>query len=185
MSVNDSIIVYDDMFTHVENHHYYGIARNASYINNNVDTFDTAISPIEYKWVCRFTADYIQEVNLVEKYRERLSCLQKYRQIKVISQYINYSSADTLDLEHIDDASMEKDDHITFLHYACIEWHPNWYGETLFYNDKLTEIEKAIIPRPGRVVVFDSRIRHSARPPSRLSPYSRYVYVTKLKAEMK
>ena len=57
--------------------------------------------------------------------------------------------------------------------YTCIIylnpiWHPSWQGETMLYNPEGTDIIKAIIPKPGRILFFDSRIPHQARPPHRL-----------------
>jgi hypothetical protein len=50
---------------------------------------------------------------------------------------------------------------ITVLYHANYEWDTNWGGENLFYNDIVTDISKAVLYVPGRLVVFDSRIPHS------------------------
>ena len=39
-------------------------------------------------------------------------------------------------------------------------WIPNYGGETIFYDDKL-DIVHAVVPKPGRVVIFDGRIHTS------------------------
>jgi hypothetical protein len=56
---------------------------------------------------------------------------------------------------------------ITGLVYVHPEWRAEWEGETLFYDDAREEIIRAVVPKPGRVVLFDARIPHTARPPGR------------------
>ena len=53
------------------------------------------------------------------------------------------------------------------LFYANPPWHPEWAGETVFYNESKDEFVRSVYPRPGRVVIFDGRIWHNARIPSR------------------
>ena len=91
------------------------------------------------------------------------------------------------------DSRLGPEESFTALWYPNLDWHPNWGGETLFYhldttdteffneslnynkdktelhtqlNDMLYECEiTAVIPKPGRVVIFDSGILHSGRCP--------------------
>ena len=62
--------------------------------------------------------------------------------------------------------------------YLNDEWHRDWGGETIFY-DLNDEITKAVLPKPGRVVSFDGRIPHSARPPLTAAHRPRYITVMK------
>jgi SM-20-related protein len=55
----------------------------------------------------------------------------------------------------------------TALYYPHLRWHPDWGGETLFFNETRDDLVKAIYSKPGRLVVFDSAIPHVARPVSR------------------
>ena len=50
--------------------------------------------------------------------------------------------------------------------YVNTHWDHKWYGETLFYNESLSNIELAIQYRPNQVVLFDPKIPHSVRPQS-------------------
>ena len=70
----------------------------------------------------------------------------------------------------------------TALYYANYEWHYDWSGETVFYNDARDEIIRAVYPRPGRIAVFDGRIPHVAREPNRICPVVRYTVAIKLYA---
>ena len=46
-------------------------------------------------------------------------------------------------------------------------WTISYAGETIFTNNEQTEILSSVIPKPGRVVVFDGQIPHCAREVSR------------------
>jgi len=56
----------------------------------------------------------------------------------------------------------------TVVLYLNRKWHPTWQGETMLYNNSGTDIVKAVVPNPGRVLLFDARIPHQGRPPHRL-----------------
>tara|TARA_B100001250_G_scaffold318303_1_gene280940 strand:+ start:15973 stop:16569 length:597 start_codon:yes stop_codon:yes gene_type:complete len=71
----------------------------------------------------------------------------------------------------------------TMMVYLNSHWHPNYGGETIFYDDEL-EIYKSILPKPGRVVIFDGRIPHSARTPTPYYLHNRYVLIFKYKGIM-
>lgn len=66
---------------------------------------------------------------------------------------------------------------MTVLYYANPAWDVDWGGETVFYEE--TEIMRAVIPRPGRVVVFSASLEHSARPPTSLLEHYRYTIAMK------
>ncbi len=91
--------------------------------------------------------------------------------------YVNaysYGDCPTVHVDHL------KDGHFTVLYYANYEWSHNWSGETVFYNDAMDEIIRAVYPKPGRIVAFDSRIPHVAREPNRICPVVRYTIAIKL-----
>ena len=55
-----------------------------------------------------------------------------------------------------------------------VDYHPNFGGETIFYDDKLNA-SRVISPKPGRVVIFDGRIPHKGTPPTFRYPVPRYI----------
>ncbi len=91
--------------------------------------------------------------------------------------YVNaysYGDCPTVHVDHLQDGRF------TVLYYANFEWDHNWSGETVFYNQAMDEIIRAVYPKPGRIVVFDSRIPHVAREPNRICPVVRYTIAMKL-----
>src|ERR1041385_6199770 len=55
---------------------------------------------------------------------------------------------------------------VTALYFANPRWDTNWTGETIFYNDDVEPLY-AVIPRPGRLVVYSADILHRGGVPSR------------------
>ena len=66
----------------------------------------------------------------------------------------------------------------TVMFYTNSKWHRDWGGETVFY-DFDDNIIKSVLPKAGRVVSFDGRIPHSARPPVTAAYEPRYITVMK------
>jgi len=68
---------------------------------------------------------------------------------------------------------------VTLLYYPMMEWHPNWHGETLFYNESFESKEKSaagatdspcasVLPRKNRFIAFDAKIFHVGMAPAPL-----------------
>lgn len=77
--------------------------------------------------------------------------------------YCNAHTFDNIPSPHIDSNLKNA---LTMLLYGNHIWKPEWAGETVFFKDG--EIFKSVLPKPGRVVLFNSNILHCARVPTRL-----------------
>jgi len=73
------------------------------------------------------------------------------------------------------------DNQATMIVYLNEYWIPNYGGETIFYDNNL-DILHAVVPKPGRVVIFDGRIPHSARTPTPYFLWNRYMLAYKFMA---
>jgi hypothetical protein len=96
---------------------------------------------------------------------------------KFVSHYINaYKNGDITAL-HVDESDL------TALIYGNPKWDINWGAETIFTETKSpdTEIIASVIPKPGRLVIFDSSIPHAGRPPSPSFSNHRYSVAYNLK----
>lgn len=84
---------------------------------------------------------------------------------------------------HRDNPFLDDDTAYTLVYFANMEWHPQLYGETLFHGDDATtgdftgkyekdqprnfpigDIENVVAPRPGRIMLWDSRYMHQIKP---------------------
>ena len=61
------------------------------------------------------------------------------------------------------------------LYQANPEWRPEWYGETLFYDDNAKDVIYTNEYTPGRLIWFDGNIPHTFRPPSQIAPFFRFT----------
>lgn len=91
--------------------------------------------------------------------------------------YCNQSSYGDMLFTHTD--SQPGNAEVTALWYIAPRWDPEWGGETLFYTEA-GDAEFVVSPRPGRLVLFDGRIRHAGRPPSRVCAIPRLTFALKL-----
>lgn len=69
--------------------------------------------------------------------------------------------------------------HFTALYYPHLAWHPNFAGETVFFNETGTDILASVFPKPNRLVVFPGTIPHVARGVSRKCPELRMTLMFK------
>jgi SM-20-related protein len=69
--------------------------------------------------------------------------------------------------------------HFTAIYYPHLTWHPNWAGETVFFNASGDEIIASIYPRPNRLLVFPGTLAHVARGVSRVCPEMRITLMFK------
>ena len=67
----------------------------------------------------------------------------------------------------------------SILVYLNNYWHMDWAGETVIFDDQ-GDIEKSVLPKPGRVLMFNSLKLHCARPVARACPELRSVLVLKV-----
>lgn len=101
---------------------------------------------------------------------------------KLVRVYVNGYTYGTDAYMHRDDAWIREvyGDVLTetAIVYLNDEWNPDWAGETVIL-DELGEIEKSVLPKKNRVLVFDSNKLHAARPLTRVCPELRKVLVFK------
>ena len=57
--------------------------------------------------------------------------------------------------------------YFTIMFYLNKVWEPSYGGETIFLTDNQSEIFQAVLPKPGRALIFDGYIPHGAREISR------------------
>lgn len=84
---------------------------------------------------------------------------------------------------HVDDPWIQEEFGPDMPSETCVvylnkTWDNNWAGETVVFDDD-GEIEKAVIPKHGRMFIFDSKKVHGARPVTRVCPVLRSVLVFK------
>lgn len=92
-----------------------------------------------------------------------------------------YANAHTYGVEGYPHVDSRKPGNYTTIFYMNPAWKPEWAGETVFMND-LGDIAHAVLPKPGRMVMFDGRITHAARALTRICPAMRVTLMFKTRA---
>ena len=55
------------------------------------------------------------------------------------------------------------------------DWRHEYYGETIFYNDAMSEATMSVLYKPNRSILFDGNTPHSIRPTSHIAPQYRFT----------
>ena len=92
-----------------------------------------------------------------------------------------YANAHTFGIEGFHHTDTLKKGNFTTIFYLNPVWKPEWAGETVFFNSE-GEIEKSILPKPGRMIHFPGNIAHVARGVSRICPAMRVTLMFKSRA---
>jgi hypothetical protein len=101
---------------------------------------------------------------------------------------------------HKDCIELDNDSFYTLVYFANAEWHPQYYGETLFHSDiadtgdytgkfeddqprnyPIGDVENTVAPRPGRFMIFDSRYLHQVKPVAYYAPEHIMAIIFRLK----
>ncbi|MGH9609993.1 MAG: 2OG-Fe(II) oxygenase [Bryobacteraceae bacterium] len=94
--------------------------------------------------------------------------------------YCNLSTYGDMLFTHTD--SQPGAEELTALWYIAPRWDLEWGGETLLFNAD-GDAEFVVSPRPGRLLIFDGRIRHAGRPPSRVCVIPRLTFALKFEPQ--
>jgi SM-20-related protein len=91
-----------------------------------------------------------------------------------------YVNAYTFGTDAAPHADSDCDRDVTAIVYLNERWQPAWAGETAIFNEAGDDVERAVLPKLGRALLFPSARLHAARPVSRSCPDLRVVLVFKL-----
>ena len=75
----------------------------------------------------------------------------------------------------------EDGDGWTALLFANAEWREDWGGEFIAYTGEASPFDLAVSPRPGRLLLFDGRIRHRGGVPSKFCHEARISLAVKFR----
>lgn len=131
-------------------------------------------------WIAKITDDVFDSVKPFSTLWKMVDENVTKGAFEIYRMYVNATNFGDCPTVHTD-VPRESEGFLTALYYANPTWNHNWAGETVFYNEQRSDIVKSVYPRPGRVAIFDSRIPHVARTPTRSCPHLRYTIAIKLR----
>lgn len=131
-------------------------------------------------WVCKMSIEdcarlplYETTMRMVEAHFPERARQRCYR------AYCNSASYGDMLFTHTD--SQPGVEGLTALWFIAPRWELEWGGETILF-DSTGDAEFVVSPWPGRLLLFDGRIRHAGRPPSRVCVIPRLTFALKLEA---
>jgi hypothetical protein len=129
-------------------------------------------------WVYETPLDTVPGLSMWNATERALRTIRPKRSFKPYRAYINHAAFGDMLFTHFD-SQPSHEDFFTALWYVCDTWDVEWGGETVFF-DASGDVIAAVTPRPGRLALFDGRIRHAGRPPNRVCYAPRYTFALKL-----
>ncbi|PST84258.1 hypothetical protein C7T94_05930 [Pedobacter yulinensis] len=170
---NKSIYVIDNVVSEDEIEVFYDYATQLPYKRSEKSTsydqfpiFSTDFDPAAFE----------QETFIGQKARTLLDKFADDAAGYVLMRaYINLSNYGDVEFPH-DDCPAEKDD-MTVLYYVNKTWNYKFGGETMFYEGNDSRI--AVLPAPGRFLIFPGNIRHMGTISTRICKESRFSLALK------
>lgn len=167
------VYVYDDIFSSEYINSEYEKLLSTKFARTEYASYETEGSK---HWISEISTDEcLSSVfwNVAGKILQDNIRNKKYRPYRA---YTNYSSYGDVLYTHTDCVPGKNE--YTLLCYICNEWDVEWGGETVFFNSKL-DAKFIVTPKPGRLIIFDSAVRHVGKPPNRNCYNSRFTSVIK------
>ena len=129
------------------------------------------------------TTPFIKSHPVVKEIWDKISNIDPKPRM-LVEAYVNgyaygndaYAHVDTPGLEANKDNPNYSAESMIF--YINDFWHKDWAGETVIFDEE-GDIVKSVLPKPGRVLIFDSTQYHCARPVTRACPELRKAFVMK------
>jgi SM-20-related protein len=129
-------------------------------------------------WVFNTPLETVSALSMWAGTERALEIMRPGKKFKPYRAYINHAAFGDMLFTHFDSQPTHVD-YFTALWYLCDSWDVEWGGETMFF-DAQGDAREAVTPKPGRLCVFDGRIRHAGRPPNRVCYAPRYTFAIKL-----
>jgi Rps23 Pro-64 3,4-dihydroxylase Tpa1-like proline 4-hydroxylase len=176
---NKKLVVLDDEFLGQEFEEFRDFIFNAAGFHlSQADTYASYYEAGPY-WAYTIKPDVFKDTEL---HNEVLRIVkEKYKNIswKISKVHVNAIQYGDTAYAHEDGNFLEGDNlAVTVLIYLNKEWDKNWGGETVFY-DSTDDVVTAVLPKYKRLTIFDGRILHAGKPPSRVCLVRRMVLAIK------
>ena len=161
------IDIYDNIFTEDFRSDIYLKAITADYKIGWDDSsvFEHRQYPCLHHMLDKQSWEQLDLVNRIQNHELR----NQLEELSFVSATINLAVPSSVQFQHTHPQKY------TLLYYINMEWKPEYYGDTLFFNDLGTEVEHTSLFKPGRVVFFDGNIPHTIRPSSHIAPSYRFT----------
>lgn len=172
------VTVVDSLLSDGELSELYSRLIRSDFQRTESDRDDTA----EYKtWARNLPNQIAARMAVYSRSVEAVSQFATSDEVTLHRAYCNATLFGDMLFSH-DDCGVDVPGYYTALWFVCEEWDKDWGGETVFFNNE-DDAEFAVSPRPGRLALFDGRIRHCGRAPNRICYATRLTLAFKFYTE--
>jgi Rps23 Pro-64 3,4-dihydroxylase Tpa1-like proline 4-hydroxylase len=149
---------------------------NSLYKPEHKSDIDT--TELDSRFSCTMSRDDLIKSNLIPSIERIATTLNTT--VHVGHHYINHYSLMTNVAKHVDSSFS---DFMTILVFPNKYWNREWGGEIAFYSEK-SEQHTLVEYKPGRIIVFDSRIAHKVLPMNQSAKKDRYSIAIKCSTDI-
>lgn len=169
-----SVAVYDGLMPEIELHKLWAVLNRAGFTRTEIARPDTAG---HRHWATEIAVDALQSMPFLAPTLAAVADFAPGQDYRVYRSYVNVAHYGDMLFTHTD--AHPGAGELTALWYICDRWDIEWGGETVFY-DNTADVRAAVMPRPGRLSIFDGELRHAGRPPNRVCYVPRFTLALKL-----
>ena len=165
---NKDLYIVDNLFTRQYHDYLYSYTSNMNNYQIGFADSDVLERSIHKYYTAQFHNEDIAYTHFFEEVYKNKKVKEFLTGKKLIRATVNSSTASQVNFPHTHHKQW------SLVYYINPDWKPEWAGETLFYNEDLSEIVYASIYKPNRCIIFHGSIPHSLRCQSNIAPNYRF-----------
>lgn len=168
------LAVFDGLMDAQEQLRLWSALKSAGYTRSEMARPDTA--DVRH-WATDIPLEALGQLPVYAPLEGAVAAFAPGKRYRPYRSYVNVAHFGDMLYTHTD--CLPGADELTALWYVCDRWDHEWGGETVFF-DEGRDLRAAVLPRPGRLALFDGAILHAGRPPNRNCHASRFTFALKL-----
>jgi hypothetical protein len=173
-SVENDIKIMDNLFPYQFVCSLYSFTRNSNYSCAHASTIFSKYKDLTTRFACQLSKEEFIRTGLIPYMRRIANELGQ--DLFLVQYYIGHYTKSTATSAHVDVSNSSNG--VTILIYPNLEWDDMWAGDIKFYSED-SPFHKVVDFKPGRVIVFDSSIKHKVMPLSSLAQIDRFSFSIK------
>ena len=171
--VENDIKVMDNIFPYHFHKSLYGYTLRSSYYPNHGSNSYGREKNLTTRFASYLSKDDFFNTGLIPYIRKIANEIGQ--DLFLLEYYIGHYSKSTSADSHVDKSDLNN---VSILIYPNVEWDDLWAGDIKFYSEN-SPFHKCVDFKPGRVIVFDSNIRHKVMPLSSIAEIDRFSIAIK------
>ena len=172
-SVENDIKILDNIFPYYYHQSLFDYTINSKYSPNHGSNQFSKEKNFTTRFACQLNKNDFFNTGLIPYIRRIANEIGQ--DLFLTKYYIGHYGKSTSADAHTDTCDPN---HISILIYPNLEWDDLWAGDIKFYSDD-SPFHRTVDFKPGRVIVFDSTIRHKVMPLSSVAEIDRYSIAIK------